>query len=211
VRLTERAVAPHIWSRHPPPPGGQGEHFDGDVLLDNASASTTIIVQGDDRFNAGVLTVAPDATNAGVIQLDSTSGYWGSVLAIQDMLDNTPTGQIVVAPGAGGVRWINGDIDNEGLVSVAAGADLEIDGATNAGPTCIQDGGSVQMQAEEESPLSKMPKNAQRKRFGIYYTPLAFTGLIVERTIDVLVKERFAALAKQHQVDPEARKDQDAK
>jgi N-6 DNA Methylase len=64
---------------------------------------------------------------------------------------------------------------------------------------------------DEESPLSKMPKNAQRKRFGIYYTPPAFTGLIVERTIDVLVKERFAALAKQYQVDPEARKDHDAK
>ena len=38
-----------------------------------------------------------------------------------------------------------------------------------------------------ESPLSKMPKSAQRKRFGIYYTPPAFTGLIVERTIDALV------------------------
>jgi hypothetical protein len=64
---------------------------------------------------------------------------------------------------------------------------------------------------DEDSPLSKMPKSSQRKRFGIYYTPPAFTGLIVERTVDVLVEERFAALAKQHQVDPEARKDQDAK
>jgi hypothetical protein len=64
---------------------------------------------------------------------------------------------------------------------------------------------------DEDSPLSKMPKSSQRKRFGIYYTPPAFTGLIVERTVDVLVEERFAALAKQHQVDPEARKDQVAK
>jgi hypothetical protein len=60
-----------------------------------------------------------------------------------------------------------------------------------------------------ESPLSKMPKSAQRKRFGIYYTPPAFTGLIVERTIDALVAERFAALQEQHQVDSEARTDQD--
>jgi hypothetical protein len=116
----------------------------GDVLLDNASASTTLLVQGDDGYNAGVLTVAPDATNAGVIQLDSTSGYWGSVLAIQNMLDNTPTGQIVVTRGNGGVRWINGDIDNEGVVSVAAGANLDVNGAGSAGPTFIQDGGSVQ-------------------------------------------------------------------
>ena len=64
---------------------------------------------------------------------------------------------------------------------------------------------------DEESPLSKMPKSAQRKRFGIYYTPPAFTGLIVERTVDSLVKERFLALAKQHKVDPEARADQDSK
>jgi hypothetical protein len=64
----------------------------GDVLLDNASASTTLLVQGDDSYNAGVLTVAPDVTNAGVIQLDSTSGYWGIALAIQDLLDNTLTG-----------------------------------------------------------------------------------------------------------------------
>jgi hypothetical protein len=60
-----------------------------------------------------------------------------------------------------------------------------------------------------ESPLSKMPKSAQRKRFGIYYTPPAFTGLIVERTIDALVLERFAALQQHCQVDPEARTDQD--
>ncbi len=60
-----------------------------------------------------------------------------------------------------------------------------------------------------DSPLSKMPKSAQRKRFGIYYTPPAFTGLIVERTVDALVKERFGALAAKHGVDPDARKEQD--
>ncbi len=59
----------------------------------------------------------------------------------------------------------------------------------------------------EEVP-SKMSKSAQRKRFGIYYTPPAFTGLIVERTVDAIVREKFAALAAEHKVDPEARKDQ---
>ena len=62
--------------------------------------------------------------------------------------------------------------------------------------------------AEGERPLSKMPKSAQRKRFGIYYTPPAFTGLIVERTIDVIVAERFSALQVVHEVDPDSREDQ---
>lgn len=65
--------------------------------------------------------------------------------------------------------------------------------------------------ADDESPLAKMPKSAQRKRFGIYYTPPAFTGLIVERTVDALVAQRFQALAKQHKVDPDAKKDQNPK
>ncbi|HEY2841802.1 MAG TPA: DNA methyltransferase, partial [Pirellulales bacterium] len=64
---------------------------------------------------------------------------------------------------------------------------------------------------EERSPLSKMPKSAQRKRFGIYYTPAAFTGLIVERTIDALVRDRFTALQAAHQVDPESRAKQSQK
>ncbi len=66
-------------------------------------------------------------------------------------------------------------------------------------------------QANGDAALSKMPKSAQRKRFGIYYTPPAFTGLIVERTVDVIVAERFKALQGKHKVDPEARKDQDPK
>ena len=60
-----------------------------------------------------------------------------------------------------------------------------------------------------EAPASKMPKSAERKRFGIYYTPPAFTGLIVERTVDALVRERFTTIAQGHQVDPEFGKGQD--
>lgn len=65
--------------------------------------------------------------------------------------------------------------------------------------------------ADDASALSRMPKSAQRKRFGIYYTPPAFTGLIVERTVDALVRIRFEALAKAHKVDPESREAQDPK
>lgn len=59
------------------------------------------------------------------------------------------------------------------------------------------------------APLSTMPKSAQRKRFGIYYTPPAFTGLIVERTVDAAVAERFAALRERHAVNPESPREQD--
>ena len=62
-----------------------------------------------------------------------------------------------------------------------------------------------------EAAASKMPKSAQRKRFGIYYTPPAFTGLIVERTVEAVALERFAALQKKHKVDPESREEQDPK
>jgi len=44
-------------------------------------------------------------------------------------------------------------------------------------------------------------RSAQRKRMGIYYTPPAFTGLIVHRTIDALVEKRFDAHAAKHGVD----------
>jgi hypothetical protein len=87
-----------------------------------------------------------------------------------------------------------------GLFALKAGAeDLNGNGTRAANPT----------PGKEKPALSKMPKSAQRKRFGIYYTPPPFTGLIIKRTIDVHVKERFAALAVRHKVDPEARQDQD--
>lgn len=62
-----------------------------------------------------------------------------------------------------------------------------------------------------ESPLSKMPKSAERKRFGIYYTPPAFTSLIVERTVDRLVEERFDSIAASHKINLEAKKGTDPK
>ena len=80
------------------------------------------------------------------------------------------------------------------------------------GPTAKARRKSAKKSGEDpHSPLSKMPKSAQRKRFGIYYTPPAFTGLIVERTLDALLGTRFDSLAAQHKVNPDARTDQDPK
>ena len=57
-----------------------------------------------------------------------------------------------------------------------------------------------------------MPKSAQRKRFGIYYTPPAFTGLIVERTVDALVLRALRRLAAQGTRSiPRPAQDQDPK
>ncbi|HSW46140.1 MAG TPA: DNA methyltransferase [Phycisphaerae bacterium] len=50
---------------------------------------------------------------------------------------------------------------------------------------------------QAEGPM--MPKSAQRKRFGIYYTPPDFTRLIVENTIGKLVQERVDALDDPHE------------
>lgn len=77
----------------------------------------------------------------------------------------------------------------------------------SAGPARAGAQKTFDPQSDDES-ASKMLKSAQRKRFGIYYTPPAFTGLIVERTVDALVRDRFAALAARHGVDPEARQEQ---
>lgn len=48
-----------------------------------------------------------------------------------------------------------------------------------------------------------MPKSAERKRFGIYYTPPDFTAFIVRHTVGAIIAERFDALAKEKVVDPE--------
>ena len=36
-----------------------------------------------------------------------------------------------------------------------------------------------------------MPKSAERKRFGIYYTPPEFTRFIVQNTVAAVIDERL--------------------
>ncbi len=45
-----------------------------------------------------------------------------------------------------------------------------------------------------------MPKSAQRKRMGIYYTPPDFTTAIVQFTVDELINNRLDILRKEHQL-----------
>lgn len=48
-----------------------------------------------------------------------------------------------------------------------------------------------------------MPKSAERKRFGIYYTPPEFTHFIVKHAVDAVVSERFEEIQKKHKLRPE--------
>lgn len=54
--------------------------------------------------------------------------------------------------------------------------------------------------------IAAMPKSAERKRFGIYYTPPQFTRLIVEETLGKLIEERVETLPDLHQRAIELRK-----
>ena len=57
-----------------------------------------------------------------------------------------------------------------------------------------------ELAAGETEGAPAMPKSAQRKRFGIYYTPPAFTDFLVRQTVGELIRERFADAARRHGV-----------
>jgi hypothetical protein len=59
-------------------------------------------------------------------------------------------------------------------------------------------GGFFEPKPDTEQP--KMRKSAERKRFGIYYTPPEFTGFITNNTIGKVIDERFGDIAKKHGV-----------
>ncbi len=58
--------------------------------------------------------------------------------------------------------------------------------------------GGLYSLTDEREPESAMPKSAERKRFGTYYTPSDFTKLIVEETVRAVIRERFDALLAAH-------------
>ncbi|MBN2447429.1 MAG: hypothetical protein JXO22_11915, partial [Phycisphaerae bacterium] len=60
---------------------------------------------------------------------------------------------------------------------------------------------------DADTPEPTMRKSAQRKRFGIYYTPPAFTDFLVRQTIGVLLQERFAEAGDRIGVCAEGRSD----
>ncbi len=55
----------------------------------------------------------------------------------------------------------------------------------------------------DDSVEPAMTKSAQRKRFGIYYTPPDFTAFIVAQTVGQIISERSSSLASKHSIDPD--------
>jgi hypothetical protein len=60
--------------------------------------------------------------------------------------------------------------------------------------------------SQRENAPGAMPKSAERKRFGIYYTPPQFTQLIVEETLGKLIAERVESIPDLQQRVKELRK-----
>jgi len=58
-------------------------------------------------------------------------------------------------------------------------------------------------QPEPEGPTPVMPKSAERKRFGIFYTPPDFTDFIVRHTVEKAVEECFDKVRQAHGLEPQ--------
>jgi len=56
---------------------------------------------------------------------------------------------------------------------------------------------------EQPAPGPRMPKSAQRKRFGVYYTPPQFTRFIVNSAVNALIDERLKVVEKKHGIKPQ--------
>ncbi len=59
----------------------------------------------------------------------------------------------------------------------------------------LRAGGLFGSGAEKPGVAPAMPKSAERKRFGIYYTPPELTDFIVQCTVGDVIRERFAEVA----------------
>ncbi len=166
-----------------------------------------------DKFNGGLFAEDPEIDDLDLDDEPWTDGFKGfgsydfsqevNVEVLGHLFERSITELEKLR--VGGLFALKANIENGNdrtTGSRATGSPAALSGQPVSNPAPSPDAPS------DDSPLSKMPKSAQRKRFGIYYTPPAFTGLIVERTVDALVRERFAALAIKHKVDPESREAQ---
>jgi len=66
----------------------------------------------------------------------------------------------------------------------------------------LRRGGLYGQEAPEGGGEPAMPKSAERKRSGIYYTPPEFTGFLVRETVHAVIDRRLAALRIAHGLPP---------
>ncbi|HEY8749125.1 MAG TPA: DNA methyltransferase [Tepidisphaeraceae bacterium] len=133
------------------------------------------------------------AIDKGHANLDLKEGYNGGLFASDPEIDNLDLSD----------RWTDvfrtiGDFDFAEDVSVDVLGHIfeksitELEKLRTTGFFAAQTAGAA---------APTMPKSAERKRFGIYYTPPAFTAFIVRHTIGTLIEDRLAELAKAHNLD----------
>ncbi|MGH7178433.1 MAG: Eco57I restriction-modification methylase domain-containing protein, partial [Tepidisphaeraceae bacterium] len=127
------------------------------------------------------------AIDKGHPALDLPTGYNGGLFKRNELIDDLNLDD----------RWAD-VFKNIGVYDFSEGGDINVDVLGHIFERSISDlerrrtPALFGMQAEET--LARMPKSAERKRFGTYYTPPQFTGLIVENTLGRLIAERVEPL-----------------
>jgi hypothetical protein len=128
-------------------PGGSGTFSmqRSGTLGSDVGPDVTVNLEGTADQNAGISTIGGAGTNQGTINLTSLDSNHGALLTATDPLTNT--GTIATLPGAGGIRNLDGTIDNQGVLSIGAinsgaefGAHLAL---TNTGALSIASGGKL--------------------------------------------------------------------
>lgn len=105
------------------------------------------------------LTIPANLTNHGVIRMDSAHGAYSSTISANAVLTNAPDGLFDVVAGAGGSRTFNGHLRNQGLLTVAPGQSLpmngiyEVAGGTYAGDAYVN-GSEVRVTASPATETS---------------------------------------------------------
>jgi len=83
----------------------------------------TLRVQGNGVYGQGLLTIATGFTNEGATELTDTTSSYGATLTVSSgTLVNAPGGTIAALTGTLGPRTLNAQLDNQGTVTVATGA-----------------------------------------------------------------------------------------
>ncbi len=113
------------------------------VHLSGGSASVNSLQLNDTLvLDGGPLTTAGALVNSGAVHLAATDANNDPALVVNGTLTNTSTGLLSADQGAGGVRYVTANIDNQGSVNVDAGVGLLVQGPRPAGPTVTLEGGS---------------------------------------------------------------------
>jgi hypothetical protein len=131
------------------------------------------------------------AIDKGHPSLDLTTGYNGGLFKNDDTIDNLNLDD----------QWT--DVFHEiGKYDFREGGEVTVDVLGHIFERSITELEKMRVVglfgSQAEKALAAMPKSAERKRFGIYYTPPQFTRLIVDETVGKLIGERVESLPDDH-------------